>query len=391
MMNLPRTKRTNTNGRSLLSWTLLFLLLQLAAPAPAQWALARPGWRYEFPRDHLPHRDFKTEWWYFTGNVQTAEGRRFGYQLTFFRQGLRAPGDRAAVQSRLVVDDLKFAHFAVTDVDGGKFHFGQKLSRGAFGEAGFEKVEPSEGRTRLAWIEDWQLIRPQEPRFQLEARYGPVSIRFDVADGQKPWAIHGTGGISQKADGDGRASHYYSGTRLPTSGTLTLEGREFKVSGESWFDHEWASNQLAPGQSGWDWFSLQFADGSELMLYQLRLKTGGTDPNSSASFIAPDGTVTHLRRDGYTLRPLTTWRSPATGGTYPLAWEIIVPSLQFTARISTPVQNQELTLAPIAYWEGLVDATGTRAGRAVQGHGYMELTGYAGALVGLAESAGDQP
>jgi predicted secreted hydrolase len=341
-----------------------------------------PGWQYEFPRDHLPHSTFKTEWWYFTGAVQTAEGRRFGYQLTFFRQGLRPPGSRAPVSSRFVVDDLKFAHFALTDVQGGGFHFGQRLSRGAFGEAGFQRTAPP----ALAWVDDWQLVRPAEPHFQLTAAHGPAALRLTVADG-KPWAIHGTDGISQKADGPGRASHYYSGTRLPTTGTVILDGREYAVSGESWFDHEWASNQLAPEQSGWDWFSLQMDDGTEIMLYQLRLKSGASDPNSSASFIDAGGAVRHLRRDDYQLRPLETWTSPNTKAAYPIAWELTIPSLDLRARITTPVKTQELTLAPIAYWEGIIDVRATRSGREVKGHGYMELTGYAGALVGLAEAA----
>jgi predicted secreted hydrolase len=372
-----------------LSWKKCFVAvavggLVLLAVARADWRLALPGWTYEFPRDHQPHGDFKTEWWYFTGQLQTDEGRRFGYQLTFFRQGLRPPGARAEVQSRFVVDDLKFAHFAVTDVETGRFHFGQKVSRGAFGEAGFERSDPHTRSTRIAWIDDWLLVRPTEPRFQLTANHDGIAIDLAVADG-KPWTIHGAGGISRKAAGEGHASHYYSGTRLPTTGTVTVEGRTFAVRGESWFDHEWASNQLAPGQAGWDWFSFQFADGTELMLYRMRLKDGGIDPQSSGTFIAADGSVQPLAREDYTLRPLTTWKSPATGASYPIAWELEIPSLALRLRVSTPVRGQELTLAPIAYWEGLIECTGTRAGQEVKGHGYMELTGYAGALVGLAE------
>lgn len=350
--------------------------------AAEEWKIAEPGWRYEFPRDHLPHPGFKTEWWYFTGNVRDAAGRRFGYQVTFFRQGLRAPGASEA-RSRFVVSDLKFAHFAVTDVQRERFHFSQKLSRGAFGEAGFGGQEPAKGAARLAWIDDWQLGLPESGGFTLMAATGDARLAFSLDPG-KPWTIHGQRGISQKADGPGHASHYYSGTRMPTRGSLTVEGRSFEVSGETWFDHEWATNQLTSAQAGWDWFSLQLDDGTELMLYQLRLRAGGTDPNSSATFIARDGTARHLTHDEYTLRPLAYWESPETRGRYPIEWELNVPSLALAIRITTPVRRQELVLMPIAYWEGLIDLSGTRAGAAVKGHGYMELTGYAGALVGLA-------
>ncbi|HEV7866297.1 MAG TPA: lipocalin-like domain-containing protein, partial [Chthoniobacteraceae bacterium] len=338
--------------------------------------------QYEFPRDHLPHPDFKTEWWYFTGNLQNSAGRRFGYQLTFFRSGMRPPGNRGGTKSRFVVDDLKFAHFAVTDVQTKRFRFQQKLSRGAFDEAGFIKSEPS----RLAWIDDWTMTMVPAGGFHIAAKMQDVRIALQLAP-TKSWIAHGTDGISQKAAGEGHASHYYSGTRLGTGGEIEIAGEKFAVRGESWFDHEWATNQLTPQQVGWDWFSLQLDDGSELMLYQIRLRDGSADPHSSGTFIAKDGTTRHLQRDDYTLKPLAFWQSKATPGRYPVAWELAVPSLDLRAKITTPVEAQELELTPIAYWEGVIDLQGTRAGARLRGHGYMELTGYAGALVGLSTSA----
>lgn len=353
-----------------------------------EWLPASPGHAYDFPRDHFSHPAFKTEWWYFTGNVRDEAGRRFGYQATFFRHGLHPPGERAAGQSRFIVDDLKFAHFTVTDVAEGRFHFQQRLSRGAFGEAGFAlpfALRPAPSAfSSLAWIDDWQLSQSASGGFSLSAKTADAAITFTLAEG-KPWTIHGTDGISQKADGPGHASHYYSGTRMPTAGRLTVGGRAFEVRGESWFDHEWATNQLTPEQVGWDWFSLQFSDNTELMLYALRRRDGSLDPNSSATFIAADGATRHLRREEFSLRPLSWWKSKATGGRYPVSWELSVPALALTCRVTTPVENQELVLQPIEYWEGLIDVRGTRAGREVKGHGYLELTGYAGALVGLSE------
>jgi len=356
---------------------LVFLMLLAAPLHAADWRAALPGWRYEFPRDHRIHPDFKTEWWYFTGRLTDEKGGVYGYQLTFFRQGLLMPSLRGQATSRFVVDDLKFAHFAVSDIAGQRFHFEQKVARGAFGEAGF-------GDERLAWIDDWSLELLASGGFKLRARTGETALELELAN-TKPWVIHGENGVSQKATGEGRASHYFSGTRLASSGKLMLGGKTRTVTGESWLDREWASNQLTPEQIGWNWFSLQFDDGTELMLYQTRTRAGGVDPNSSATFIHRDGTAQHLRREDYQLTPLKDWTSKETGGRYPIAWTLTAPKLNLEARITTPLDSQELVLRPVAYWEGLVDVTGVRDGAKIHGHGYMELTGYAGALVGLAE------
>lgn len=373
---MKTTKRTH-GMKSFARIASFLLVLPVLNAHAAEWRMALPGWQYEFPRDHRIHPDFKTEWWYFTGRLTDETGAVFGYQLTFFRQGLRPPSSRGGATSRFVVDDLKFAHFAVSDIGAQRFHFQQKLARGAFGEAGF-------ATERLAWIDDWSLELLADGGFSLRARNGQASLELQLA-GTKPWVIHGENGVSQKAAGEGRASHYYSATRLAAKGTLTLGGKARSVSGESWLDREWASNQLTPEQVGWDWFSIQFDDGTELMLYQMRTRGGGLDPNSSGTFIARDGTAQHLRREDYQLTPIKEWTSKDTGGRYPIAWQLAVPKLNVQARIATPLAGQELVLQPVAYWEGLIEVEGTRAGAKVRGHGYMELTGYAGALVGLTE------
>ncbi|MDB6171116.1 MAG: uncharacterized protein JWL59_427 [Chthoniobacteraceae bacterium] len=355
----------------------LFALLLAALFVPAaraDWRTAEPGWEYVFPRDHGPHPEFKTEWLYFTGNLRDPKGRRFGYELTLFRQGIRPPGERTEGSSRFVVDDLKFAHFALSDVDGKRFHFRQNLSRGAFGEAGF-------GDGRLAWIDNWSIELAADGWFHLRAKTDGFALDLMLTNA-KPWAIHGVGGISQKAAGAGHASHYYSGTRMQSRGSVSVEGHDFEVTGESWFDHEWATNQLAPDQLGWNWFSIQLSDKSELMLYQMRLRDGSIDPASSGSLIASDGKVTHLQRADYELVPLKYWANKA-GARYPIEWQAKVPSLGLDLRITTPLPDQELVFSTLSYWEGLIDIAGSRSGQAVGGHGYMELTGYTGALVGL--------
>ncbi len=368
--------------RGLFLWFLFCGVLQgfiAGAVAAEGWRKAEPGWKFEWPRDHGSHPDFKTEWWYFTGNLRAADGRRFGYQVTFFRQGVRAPGQRAEAKSRFVVDDIKFGHFTVTDVGAGKFHFSQRILRGAFGEAGFGDLQND---SRPAWLGDWSLTLEKDGALLLRASDGARTLDLRL-ENAKPWVLHGDGGLSTKADVPGHASQYYSGTRMRTRGALKNGGDTIAVEGESWFDHEWATNQLAPGQVGWDWFSIQLGDGTELMIYQLRKKDGSVDGASSGSFIDAAGNVRHLRREELRLAPVKFWQSAKTKGRYPIGWKVEVPSLSLALDVSTPVEAQELALFPIAYWEGMIDVRGTRGGSEVKGHGYLELTGYAGGVIGL--------
>lgn len=351
---------------------VLFCVLA-ASVAAADWRVAEPGWNYEFPRDHHAHPEFKTEWWYFTGNLADDSGRRFGYQLTFFRQGIRPPAERDPAMSRFVVGDLKFAHFTVTDAAGERFRVEQKTSRGAFGEAGFESGD------RLALIESWTLKMDADSRFLLHADGADTAIDLRL-ETKKPPAIHGADGISTKAAGEGHASHYYSLTRLASDGTIHVANKDLHVQGESWFDHEWATSQLAPDQVGWDWLSVAFSDGSELMLYQMRLENGAADPASSGTWIAADGTTTHLPKSAFTMKPVAWWKSGKTQANYPVEWRIELPERALQIQVRPVLANQELALMPLAYWEGAVDVTGMQAGREIKGRGYLELTGYAGPL-----------
>jgi len=350
---------------------LLLVLSVLAASVQADWRPALPGWKYKFPGDHGNHPEFKTEWWYFTGNLTAADGRQFGYQLTFFRQGVMPLDADIIPLSHFVTSSVKFAHFTVSDFSGSAFHFFQKLSRGAYGEAGFGV------RPRLAWIEDWSCTLEDDGAFRIKANAGDLSLELALRAG-KPLVIHGRNGVSQKAEGEGRASHYYSFTRLSSEGILQMGNKQFAVSGLSWFDHEWATNQLTINQVGWDWFSLQLDDGSDLMLFQLRTKDGGRDPNSAGTFVDAKGVATPLAEADFTLDPVETWSSSQTGGRYPVAWRITIPRLQMRFDVSTALKEQELRLKPIIYWEGSVRAQGTVGGKNVKGSGYLEMTGYAG-------------
>ena len=352
-------------------------LLALSAVAPAaeepDWALALPGWKYEFPRDHFAHPDFKTEWWYFTGNLTAEDGREFGFQLTFFRQGTRRGEDAV---TRFAVDDIKLAHFAVTDIGEGKFRYAQKVSRGAFGEAGFSDGD------RIAWIDDWSLRLIGPGKFRLEAKDAEFALVLALTSTKEP-VFHGENGVSQKSAGEGRASHYYSLARLAAEGTLTLGGREIPVKGWSWFDQEWATNQLTENQTGWDWLSLQFEDNTELMLFQIRLKDGGRDPFSHGTWIDAEGNATPVKNEDFELVPGRVWTSNETGGDYPVEWKLRIPKLGLELEVSAAMDAQELVLRPISYWEGSVRGRGMRGSQEVLGRGYLEMTGYAGGLAGL--------
>ncbi len=353
--------------RFILRGMLVLTIMMLGWWPATAWEAARRGEVYEFPRDHLAHRNFKTEWWYFTGNLRAATGEHFGYQVTFFRQGVnREPG-----KSNFAVGDLAFAHAAISDVDRKKHYFSQVVSRMNFGEAGFG------GPERVAWIDSWEAKLTEAGGWQFRAEPDGQKIELTAVP-EKPLVFHGDRGFSEKAAGGGHASHYYSQTRLRMSGKLTIAGKVYEVSGLGWFDHEWATNQLAPNQVGWDWLSLHLADGRELMLYQMRLEDGGVDGASSGTLIEKNGETRHLLRKDFQLTPLgRRWKSPETGANYPLDWKVEVPSagLAFVARAR--LENQEMNLPPVAYWEGAMELQG------VEGEGYMELTGYGEALKAL--------
>ncbi len=388
------------NLRKLLAGLCLILCAISVARAqekpgtPDRWEAALPGWVYRFPEDHAVHPGYKTEWWYFTGNVRDDRGREYGYELTFFRQGTLSPARLESLfvngqpRSKFVQGDFKFAHFALSDVGRKQFHFVQRITRGAFGEAGFGKGATNE---RLAWLEDWQLSPQSDGSWRITARAAsptPMSIDLTVRPA-KPPVVHGAEGVSQKAAGLGNASHYYSFTRLNTEGTLALgeNTTPSRVHGESWFDHEWASNQLAADQVGWDWFCFQFDDGTELMLYAMRRRDGTVDPVSAGTFVDAAGQAAHLRREDFRLEATRKWTSGQTEATYPLAWKITIPGLRMDFQLEPALDDQELVLPPISYWEGSIRVKGQREGKPITGNGYMELTGYAGALKGLQKSS----
>ncbi len=344
----------------------------VTAAAQTQWREASPGYQIEFPRDHASHPEFKLEWWYYTGNLQTADGRRFGYQVTFFRVGIdAAPANR----SRWAVRDLFMTHLAVSDLAGRRYRFDERLSRGGPGLAGADA-----DRYRV-WNEDWRVGLAADNAHLIRAVSDNAGVEL-VLDEGKPPAINGINGISQKGESAGNASHYYSLTRMPTRGAIVIDGERFEVTGESWMDHEFGTSFLEKEQQGWDWMSIQLADGRELMLYQLRRADGTRDPRSSGTLVDRQGRTTHLAAGDFTLTATgQTFRAPS-GALYPIRWSIQIPKAQLALEVTTPLENQELSTkgAGIWYWEGVIDVKGTSGTAATTGRGYLEMTGYRGSL-----------
>ncbi len=346
-----------------------------ALPAPEhRFRPALPDYVYRFPWDLGSHEEFQTEWWYYTGHLRSADQHRYGYQLTFFRRAIASEAVRKN-PSRWAMRNIYFAHFAVTDEEHDEFRFAEKISREGLGKAGAETE-------RLAvWIDQWRADGDVTSHFLHAADQGRgLDLKLTP---EKPAVVHGQRGISRKGDRDGEASHYYSFTRMKTEGTLLFDGRAIPVTGLSWMDHEFGSNQLGTEQVGWDWFSVQLEDRSELMFYQIRRRDGSVEPASAGTWIQSDGSSIPLRREDARIEVLEDWRSPKSGARYPGRWRVTVPSLRLVVELVPTVRDQELitrSSTQVTYWEGSVAVKGSREGRPVSGVGYVELTGYAGAL-----------
>ena len=345
-------------------------LLFFAVATTAQYRDALPGYRYKFPRDHFNHADFRTEWWYYTGNVKSADGRRFGFELTFFRQGVDRDSNKAA--STWTVRDLYFAHLALSDLDDGKFLHSQRINRAGPGIAGVSEADGRiwNGNWQVAWLGDEQILQAIDERF---------ALHFTLRSA-KPPVIHGANGVSQKAEGAGHASHYISLTHLKIEGEIELGGRRFQVLGTAWMDHEFFTHQLETDQVGWDWTSIQLQDSTELMLFRIRRKDGSIDSYSAGTFVDARGDTTHLRSDEFKLEPAgASWASPSTGAIYPIRWKISIQKLGIVLESSTSLPSQELSSSAgflPAYWEGAVVFAGTKGRSPIGGVGYLEMTGY---------------
>jgi predicted secreted hydrolase len=331
---------------------------------------------FSFPADHGPHPDFRDEWWYVTGNLDGPGGRRFGFQITFFRHGLKRGIPNRA--SHWAGQDANMAHFALTDVEGQKYTSFQRISRSGAGLAGAQ-AEPFK-----VWLDDWRMEAAAGGGFPWHFRASQDGIELDLEfDPRKPPVLNGNQGLSQKSAEPGNASYYYSVTRMGAKGTLKLSGQVIPVHGLAWLDREWSTSMLADYQAGWDWFSLQLDDGTDLMYFRLRHKDGTDDAMSSGVSIAEDGHSTRLARDEVSITALGSWESPA-GGVYPSGWQLAIKPNNRNITVRPVLADQEFR-HDARYWEGAVDVLDAATGKPL-GRGYVELTGYA---PGKVEKSGD--
>ncbi len=355
------------------SWLAALLLILVVMPLSAQYQMALPGYRYQFPRDHFDHPDYQTEWWYYTGNLKAADGHRFGFELTFFRQAVSRDHPKATDWD---IQDVYLAHLALSDLDGGRFYHTQRLNRAGPGLAGASE------QLAKVWNGNWQVQWTNNEQ-RLQAITDNFALYF-IMSSRKPPVIHGKNGVSQKSAGAGQASHYISFTRLLTNGTIELNEKTYQVKGTAWMDHEFFTHQGGARQSGWDWLSVQFDDNTELMLYRFRHEDSSVDPYSAGTYVSADGRSTFLSFSDFSMHlGGQTYTSADSHAVYPTAWRVNVPSLGMDLQITTPLPSQELVTpgnSILSYWEGAIAINGTRKGVPATGVGYLEMTGYARSL-----------
>lgn len=349
----------------------------LRAEHPREWS---------FPRDHAPHPEFQTEWWYITGNLETIPTQNqtsqpLGFQFTVFRRGLapiihgQPPAPRT---SAWATNQVYLLHLGLADLNREKFWHHSMTRRPVLGQAGAAEdtlhvfVEQSSLKLQNDGL--WK-VQGRTPEFAYELLLQPT----------RPPLFHGPGGRDPKGPEPGQASYYYSMTRLQTQGWVQLgdSSTSQPVQGISWMDHEFMTSTLAPGQTGWDWFCAMLDDGSDLMIYRLRLENGGVEPMSGGTLRRDDGTTVKITAQDMTIKPLETWRSPKTRARYPIKWQITVPKLQLNLTATSRAKNQEMVddgTMGFSYYEAATAYEGTLENRPVQGLGYMELTGYQGSV-----------
>ncbi len=331
----------------------------------------------QFPRDLGAHPAYKTEWWYYTGNLSADNGRRFGYELTIFRSGLRPDALKIGNPSAWRTKHLYMAHLAITDAAGEEFYSYERYARGAAGLAGAQS-DPFK-----VWLENWQVRRGSEsslssgkkiPDMLLQAQAEPISLDLRLQS-VKPPVLQGDRGLDQKGPESGNASYYFSLTRLESKGTLSIGKKSFEVTGWSWMDREWSTSALGKDQVGWDWFALQLSDNREIMYYRLCNKDGSASAYSNGVIIDSTGQKISIAPDDISIAPQAYWTSPTTGVRYPVRWQMNIPEQNIKLEIIPLLENQELQTR-FKYWEGAVSIIGKYKNETLDGYGYVELTGY---------------
>ncbi|GAB1441187.1 lipocalin-like domain-containing protein [Ignavibacteriales bacterium] len=324
--------------------------------------------KFVFPGDHFAHYDYSTEWWYFTGNLSTSDGRRFGYQFTIFRNGILPGADSdSVVFSQKSVYSI---HIGLSDLQNQKFYSFERYVRGLKGLAGSDESE------KKIYIEGSEILfdfsnGSELPGMEIRSVTDDFRISFNL-NPEKKMVLHGDKGLSKKSNKPGNASYYYSYTRLNTTGELILKGEKFKLSGSSWMDREWSTSALESDQKGWDWFSIQMEDGTELMYFRLRDSTGATN-FQKGTLIDKSGGYYTFSGDDFKLN--TIMDSEIDGVVYPSEWEIELRPLNLLFGVSVAMKNQVHPFR-LRYYEGAVNVVRKKGKNLTNGKGYVELTGY---------------
>ncbi|WP_419660395.1 hypothetical protein Dvar_07570 [Desulfosarcina variabilis str. Montpellier] len=373
MVTLPPQPRHRLLGIILLT----MLITVCAATADDGYQQITGPCHLAFPKDHGPHPAYRTEWWYYTGNLTDADGHRFGFQLTFFRSALKPPANRGKwpnPASDWRTDQIYLAHAALTDIDDGRHLQAEQTARAALALAGAEQSDA----TTTIHLNTWQaVIKPNGHHLMADT----MNFSFDLnLTPVKPPVTHGDKGYSRKGRSPEQSSCYYSFTRLDATGHLTVSDKQYTTQGTAWMDHEFSSAPLAPGIAGWDWFSIQLDDQREIMLYLMRQTDGTMNPVSSGTIVLPSGQARHLKLEELQIKPIAYWTSPKSGARYPVKWRVSITCLAMDLTIEASLENQEMRTpqsTDVIYWEGSVKAKGTQGDATVSGAGYVELTGYA--------------
>jgi predicted secreted hydrolase len=354
---------------------LLALAATAAWPAHAQSGVAPRA--LVFPRDHGAHPETHTEWWYATGWLRDAsaydETPAFGFQLTFFRS---RTGLATALDSRFAARQLLFAHAALTDLGGQRLLHAERIARWR-GDGPAPRAAAAIDETRVH-IGDWRLERGAAGYL---ASLGDAAAGFAYRLALAPTQallLQGNAGFSRKGPAPADASHYYSQPQLEVSGELQHAGKRRPVRGRAWLDHEWSESPLPAGAVGWDWIGFNLADGSALTAFRLR-RADASAVWAGGSHRARGADVRIFAADELRFEAISFWTSAATRARYPVRWRVHTPVGQFEVRAVVEAQELDNRASTGAvYWEGLAELLDGRGQRV--GLGYLEMTGYAGAL-----------
>ena len=347
------------------------------AEEPSNYLTITGPCNLEFPKDHGAHPGYRTEWWYYTGNLHSESGDLYGFQLTFFRSQISPPGAEKAwpnPPSAWRTQQIYSAHAAISDIAGKRHLQAELLSREALTLAGVLHRSPE----TVVYLKNWS-ARIDSEAHVLNVDTDEFSYKLTLKP-VKPPVLHGQAGYSLKGSSPERASCYYSYTRQEVDGRLTIGGKTFAVSGQGWMDHEFSTALLEPGIKGWDWFSVQLSDRTEIMVFLLRANDGGISAVSSGTFVDPEGKTRAIGKDEFAVTILDTWKSPHSKAVYPSRWRLRILPYSLDLTIFPNLADQEMQTSEstgVTYWEGSVSVRGTRGANPISGQGYVELTGYA--------------